>query len=215
MRLRQARGCRGLGRGKLRRFFDYLFSLYRGIIKWAESRSSLPVLSLVAFAEASFFPVPPEVIMFPLCLNRPKSSLKYSLITTISSVSGAVLGYIIGFYFMDIVGEKIIGFFNLSSHFSQVKSLYYTYGHTIVFIAAFTPIPYKVFTIASGALQLNIFVFLLASLAGRGARYFLIGFLFYFFGERAREFIEKHFNNFVIIITVLIIAGLLLYFYFF
>lgn len=186
--------------------------LYDWVLSWAETPYGLPVLGLLAFAEASFFPVPPDVLLMALCLALPSKAYRFALVATIGSVTGGVAGYLIGWGFWGTVSplffDYIPGF--TPEGFSHVKSLFDQYDFWTIFAAGFTPIPYKIFTIASGAFQINLPIFIGASLISRALRFFLVAALFYYLGRPARVLIEKYFNMLTILFLGLLFGGFLL-----
>jgi membrane protein YqaA with SNARE-associated domain len=179
----------------------------------ANSKQAAYFLTLLAFAESSFFPVPPDTMLIPMVFANKEKWLKYSLITTLSSVAGGIAGYYIGMFFFNSVAYPIIEFYNAVHHFQVVENWYKTYGFVSVFAAGLTPIPYKVFTIAAGVFKMNLLLFTVASVLGRGIRFFLEGFLINKFGEKALEFIEKKFAIVTIIFTILIILTVIVWKY--
>lgn len=190
--------------------------LYDWVLSWAETRYGLPALGLLAFAEASFFPVPPDVLLMALCLALPTGAYRFALVATIGSVTGGMAGYAIGWGAWESVShyffQYIPGF--SPEGFALVKGLFDQYDFWTVFAAGFTPIPYKIFTIASGAFQINLPVFVLASMVSRGLRFFLVAALFYYLGRPARELIEKYFNLLTVLFLALLIGGFVLIRYF-
>lgn len=186
-------------------------NLYNWVLSWAESKYAVAALFLLAFAESSFFPIPPDVLLIALALSQPDRSFWFSAVCTAGSVVGAIGGYIIGFAFWAAVGEYfflyIPGF--TQELFNKVSLSYEQNSVFIIFTAAFTPIPYKIFTIAAGVSKISVVPFVLASVIGRGARFFLLGFLFKKFGVQAREFIDKYFN----VLTILVVIIYFLAFY--
>lgn len=192
--------------------------LYDWVLHWAETPYGPAALFILAFAESSFFPIPPDALLIALALGVKSKSFKFATICTIGSVLGALLGYAIGHYvwwdgneFSQIAiffFDKIPGF----SHelFYSVKQLYDEWNFWIVFTAGFTPIPYKVFTVTGGALNVNIFLFLIASIISRAGRFFLVAFLIWKFGPQIKGFIDKYFNWLAIAFTVLLIGGFVL-----
>jgi len=186
--------------------------LYDWVLSWAETPYGVPALGLLAFAEASFFPVPPDVLLIALCLALPTKAYRYALVATLGSAAGGVLGYGIGWG----VWEAMSGYFfqyvpGFSAEgFDQVGALFDQYDFWTVFAAGFTPIPYKIFTIAAGAFQINFPIFVGASIISRGLRFFLVAGLFYYLGRPARVFIEKYFNLLTILSLVLLVVALLL-----
>ncbi len=189
--------------------------LYDWVLHWSETPYGPAALFILAFAESSFFPIPPDALLIALALGAKTKSFRFALICTIGSVLGALLGYAIGHFvwwngneFSQLANfffERIPGF----SHeiFYKVKELYDEWNFWIVFTAGFTPIPYKVFTITGGALNVNIFLFLIASIISRAGRFFLVAFLIWKFGPQIKGFIDKYFNWLAIAFTVLLIGG--------
>jgi len=184
--------------------------LYDWVLHWAETPYGIWALFLLAFCESSFFPIPPDILLIALAIAIPKKSLKYALICSVGSVLGGCFGYLIGWQFMASIGEKIISFYGLSQKFDYIRNLYINYDAWAICIAGFTPIPYKVFTISAGAFNINLSVFVLASIVSRSARFFLIGGLIYIFGPEIQTFIDKHFNILAVTFTVLLVAGFIL-----
>jgi len=181
--------------------------LYDWVLHWSETPYGPWALFLLAFCESSFFPLPPDILLIALAVAVPKKSIKYALVCSIGSVLGGCFGYLIGWRFMEGIGNKIILFYNFSDKFNYIKGLYQTYDAWAVGVAGFTPIPYKVFTISAGAFGINFLVFLFASLVSRSARFFLVGGLIYRFGPGIQSFIEKYFNILAVAFTVLLLAG--------
>jgi membrane protein YqaA with SNARE-associated domain len=165
---------------------------------------------MLAFAESSFFPVPPDVLLIALAISVPERAFFFALICAVGSVLGGVGGYIIGYGFMEAVGDRIIHFYGFAEQWARVGDMYNRYAGWAVGIAGFTPIPYKVFTIAAGAFKINFPIFLVASAISRSARFFLLALLIYHFGPPIRLFIDKYFNLLVIAFTVLLLGGFLL-----
>jgi len=184
-----------------------LKSLYDWVLHWADTKYGTLALVLVAFSESSFFPIPPDVLLIPLSLSKPKKAFYYAGLTTLFSVLGAIGGYLIGLWLMDTVGYPILQFYSATDKFGMVALYYNKYNALAVGIAGFTPIPYKVFTIAAGACRINFPIFLIASIVSRGARFFIVATLLHFFGAKAKIFIDKHFNLLSLIFAILLIAG--------
>lgn len=189
--------------------------LYDWVLKWADTPYGSWALFLLAFAESSFFPIPPDVLLIALAVGKPEKSLKFALICSLGSVLGGALGYLIGWQLMAVVGDKIVAFYGLTDKVSYIASLYNQYDAWAVGIAGFTPIPYKVFTITAGAFKINFIIFLMASAVSRSARFFLVGLLIYIFGPQIQGFIDKYFNILVIVFTFLLVAGFVLIKYLF
>ncbi len=192
-------------RNPLRRIYDWTLSL-------AERKTSSWWLGLISFSEASFFPIPPDVLLIPLCLGAIRRALKFALICSIASVLGGLAGYAIGFYGW----ETLEGFFYdfvpgfTPEKFEEISGWYEEWGWYIVFLAGFTPIPYKVFTVASGVMDMALIPFLLASAVSRSARFFLVAILISKFGEPMKERIDRHFNKCALAFGVLLVGGFLL-----
>jgi len=184
--------------------------LYDWVLHWAETPYGTWALFLLAFAESSFFPIPPDVLLIALALSIPTKSFRYALICSAGSITGGVLGYMIGFQFMELAGLRIIHFYGLTEKYTYIGELYNHYNAWAVMIAGFTPLPYKIFTIAGGAFEINFTVFLVASALSRSARFFIVAWLIYRFGERIRSFIDKYFNLMTVVFTVLLIGGFLI-----
>lgn len=187
----------------------WIRSLYDWVLSWAETPYGAPALFLLAVAEASFFPIPPDVLLLPLCVGKRARSLRFAAICTAGSVLGGAIGYALGWgawgALHQLFYDYVPGF--TEDKFNMVGGLYESYNFWVVFVAAFTPIPYKVITIAAGAFQINFVMFMVASVVGRAARFFLVAGMLYFFGEPIKGFIDRWFNLLVVAFTVLLIGG--------
>jgi len=191
-------------------------TLYKKCLDLAGHKSSKYYLALVSFVESSFFPIPPDVMVIPMVISKKNDFIKIFLITTIFSVLGGILGYFIGVFFFD-VGMQIMSFYsyedkltNLKNNLINSKGFYAWFG--ILFLAGFTPLPYKVFTIASGLIGFNITIFILISLVSRGLRFFIVSYLSYKFGDLFTQFMDKHGSKWFTIVGILIvIVGILIY----
>jgi membrane protein YqaA with SNARE-associated domain len=188
---------------------------YDWVLHWAETPSAVPALFILAFAESSFFPIPPDVLLIALSISIPRRSFYYAGVCSVASILGGILGYYIGLEFMELIGNRILDFYGYMDEFQQVGDLYRAYDVWMVGLAGFTPIPYKVFTIASGAFEIPFFSFIAASLVSRSARFFLVGGLIYLFGAPVKEFIDKYFNVLTILFFVLLVLGFVLIKYIF
>jgi len=184
-----------------------LKSLYDWVLSWAESPYGTLALFLLAFAESSFFPIPPDVLLIALAISKSRRSFYYGFICLIGSISGGMLGYFLGWQLMEAVGKPILNFYGVMDKFEYIGNLYRQYDAWAVGIAGFTPIPYKVFTISAGAFRINFVVFLIASAIGRGGRFFIVSGLIYIFGAKIKSFIDKYFNILSIILVILLIFG--------
>lgn len=184
--------------------------MYDWVLHWAKTPYAVPALFLLAFAESSFFPVPPDVLLIALAISIPKKSFKYAMICMIGSVLGGILGYGIGLYGYELVGKPIVDFYHGQEIMNMIKLQYDQHGFFGILIAAITPIPYKVFTIASGVFEFDFWSFFVASVLGRGTRFFVVAGLIWKFGPAIRDFIEKYFNYLSIAFMVLLIGGFLI-----
>ncbi|GMU33966.1 MAG: hypothetical protein AMXMBFR20_18380 [Planctomycetia bacterium] len=181
--------------------------MYDWVLHWAHTPHGAIALFLLAFAESSFFPVPPDVLLIALVLGARQKWWRFAATCTVASVFGGIGGYLIGLGLMDTVGQKIIAFYHAEKYYEQVTGWYQQYDYWIVFIAAFTPIPYKVFTIASGAFHMNVVGFALVSVVGRGMRFFIVAALLYKFGPPMQRFIDKYFNLLCLAFVILLVGG--------
>lgn len=186
---------------------SWLRRLYDWTLSWAEHPYAKYALFFIALIESSVFPIPPDILLIALALGQPKSALRFAAITTVGSTVGAVVGYGIGFLLWASVGQPIIEFYGLTSQYLKAEDWFAVYGVAIVLIAGFSPIPFKVITIAAGAFGLAFIPFILAALASRGARFFLEAAILRWGGDRLRSFVEKHFELMTILITLLVVAG--------
>jgi len=184
--------------------------LYDWVLHWAETPFGSWALFILAFAESSFFPIPPDVLLIALAISIPAKAFRYALICSVGSVLGGMAGYVIGHQFMDLIGFRILAFYDLMDNYSVISKLYERYNAWAVGIAGFTPIPYKVFTISAGAFKINFPVFLAASIASRSARFFIVGWLIYKFGSGIRTFIDRYFNILSVVFVILLIGGFIL-----
>lgn len=190
--------------------FVWIKRMYHWVLHWADTPYGVPALFVLAFAESSFFPIPPDVLLIALALAKPRRSLWYAAVCSVGSVLGGMAGYGIGFFLWDTVGQPIINFYHAQATFVTVQGYYQENAFFYVFTAAFTPIPYKVFTIAGGICQISFWQdLILASLIGRSARFFLVAALFYFFGPPIKKFIDRYFELLTLIFGVLLVGGFL------
>lgn len=187
-----------------------LQKIYTRCMEWINTPAGVWVLFLIAVAESSFFPIPPDVFLIALCIGAPKKSFKYAAICSIGSVIGGAIGYGLGLGFMDTLGVKILDLYGLQEKYEIVQHWYREYDAWAVGAAGFTPLPYKLFTITAGAFKLNFFVFMLVSIVARSARFFLVAGLIYKFGSRVQHFIYKYFNLLTIAFLVLLFGGFII-----
>ena len=164
-------------------------------------------MQVIAFAESSFFPVPPDVLLIPMVIAERKKWFQIALICSVGSILGALLGYYIGYQFYELIGQKIVDLYNLQPAVDIVSAKYHEHAFIAIFTAAFTPIPFKVFTIVAGLVKISITTLIIASAIGRSARFFIVAILLRLFGEKIQYFIEKYFNLLTIVFVVLLIGG--------
>lgn len=186
--------------------------IYDWVIHWSETRHAVPALILLSFAESSFFPIPPDVLLLPMCLARPKKAFTYAFWCTLASVLGGLFGYWLGYALWESGLEQIcydwIPGFN-EQKFATASSWYGEYSFWIVFTAGFSPIPYKIFTITAGVCHedVSIGMFVLASIVSRGARFYLEAALLRRFGEPIRDFVERRLGLLSLAFCVVLIGG--------
>lgn len=177
---------------------------------WANTPYATLSLFLIAVAEASFFPIPPDVLLIALGISLPGRAFWYALICSAGSVLGSCLGYLIGYGLFELVGRPIISFYGLWEEFDYIRARFHENAFLAIAVAGFTPIPYKLFTIAAGVCKVNLLTLLLASAFSRSGRFFAEGALIYFFGGQVRVFIERYFNILTLVFVVLLVLGYLL-----
>ncbi len=184
----------------LRRLYDWTISFAHGPrAAWA--------LFLVAFAESSFFPIPPDILLVPMVIAAPERAWRYAGIALLGSVTGGLAGYAIGAFFYDTLGSRILEFYGMTDKFAVFRETYNDWGAWAVLIAGLTPFPYKVITILSGTTGLSLPVFMAASLVARGLRFFVLAGLLRYFGPPIRGFIEKHLTLVFTLFVVLLVGG--------
>jgi len=184
--------------------------LYEYVLKLANHAKAKYYLFFLSVAESSFFPIPPDVMLLPMCLSNSKKAWKFALITTVGSVLGGIIGYLIGVYAFGFI-EPYLYDWGYMSAYERAVMWFEEWGFWAIFIAGFSPIPYKVFTIAGGALAMPLLPFILASIIGRGARFYLVALFVIMFGKQADELIRKHMSKLVWGMVLLIIFFLLIF----
>ena len=195
--------------------FTALRKLYNWVLHWAETPYSLFALFILSFSEASFFPIPPDILLIALALGRRERALKIAFICSIASIAGGLVGYSIGhFIWWDETNYNSIAnfFFNnvpgfTEDLFQKIQNQYNHYGFIIIFTAGFTPIPFKVFTISAGAFDISLPLFLIASTISRSARFFLVSFLILKYGEKINNFIDQYFNLLSILFVIILFGS--------
>jgi membrane protein YqaA with SNARE-associated domain len=184
----------------LRRLYDWTMAMAGG-------RYAVPALAGVSFAESSFFPIPPDIVLIPMVLAARARAWWYAFLATLSSVLGGLFGYLIGAVVFDRIGVPLLEFYGYTEQFQTFSTWFSDQGAWIVLFAGVTPFPYKVITITSGAVGLSLPVFILASIVARGLRFFIVAGLLYFFGPAIRDFIEKRLALVFTLFVVLLIGG--------
>ncbi len=184
-----------------------LRALYNRVIALAASRRAPIWLAVVAFAESSFFPVPPDVLLVPMALARPERAYRLAGLCTVASVVGGMLGYLIGYGLYEAVAAPLIHFYHYEAAADAFVQRFQQYGLWVILIKGLTPIPYKIVTIASGMAHFNFPLFVMASVITRGARFFVLASLLRYFGEPARHFIEQRLTLVTTVTVVAVVAG--------
>lgn len=184
----------------IRKTYDTMLSL-------SAQSNAMVFLFLVAFAESSFFPIPPDIMLIPMVLATPQKAWKIAGLATFASVLGGFFGYGIGVYFFDFIAKPLLEFYGYLGKFQEFENYYHEFGAWIVFGAGITPFPYKIITIASGAVHLNLFVFTVASVLARGIRFYIVAWLLKRFGAPMKIFIEKNLGWLSVLFLVLLIGG--------
>lgn len=169
-----------------------LRKLYDWVVAWAGHRRAEWGLAGISVAESSFFPIPPDVLMIPMCFSQPTKAWRYALITTLASVFGGMIGYLLGAQFYDIIGKPLLSAYGYQDKFDTFQQVFSEWGWWIVIGAGFTPFPYKVITVSAGLTGLSFPIFMAASVIGRGARFFLLALLFWWIGPKIKPFIEQN-----------------------
>jgi membrane protein YqaA with SNARE-associated domain len=185
-----------------------LRSAYDWCIAAADKPYALWLLGAIAFAESSFFPIPPDTMLVPMSLAHPKRAISFATLCTIASVAGGLLGYAIGALLYDTVGHWLISLYGYGNKVAEFRAAYAAWGAWIILLKGLTPIPYKIVTITSGFAGYNIWLFVVFSIIARGMRFYLVAFLLSRYGEQARTIIEERLGLWVTIAAVVIVAGI-------
>jgi membrane protein YqaA with SNARE-associated domain len=186
-----------------------LRDVYKSILRLAAGPRAEAGLFVVSFTESSFFPIPPDVMLAPMCLTRPERAWRYAFVCTVASVLGALLGYAIGYLLFESVGSFIISLFGYAGKEDALRASYSQYGAYVIFLKGLTPIPFKLVTIVSGAMEFSLPIFVLACTVTRGARFFLVAWLFRTFGPTLAPVIERRIGLVSLLLVALLIVGLL------
>jgi membrane protein YqaA with SNARE-associated domain len=180
---------------------------YDWTMRMATHRKAPQALFWVSFAESSFFPIPPDAMLVPMVLANRARAWYFAGVATVASVLGGILGYAIGYFVFETLGQWVINLYGLAHQFETYRAAYNEWGLWIILIKGLTPIPYKLVTIASGAAAFNVWVFIAASIVTRGARFFMVAALLYWFGEPIRGFIERRLTLLTTAFLVLLVGG--------
>ena len=181
--------------------------LYARTLEIAAGPHALMALLVVSFAESSFFPIPPDILLIPMILARPHQAFRLAALCTLASVVGGLVGYAIGYFLFDAIGRPVLEFYNAMGSYEALKAGFAEWGVWIIIIKGMTPIPYKLITIASGVAQFDLIAFILASIVSRSLRFFLVAALLWYFGDAARQFIERRLTLVTTVFAVALVGG--------
>jgi len=195
--------------------FDFLYkikmSLRSFVLKYADTPTAGRFLAVLSFAESSFFPVPPDILLIAiLASHKTHRWVYYSAITSVFSVLGAIFAYVLGFYFYESIGRTIVSFYHLEDSIVVVREFFAGNAFVAIFLAGFTPIPYKLFTLSAGFFNINFFVFIIASILSRTLRFFGVGYIMKVFGREVGFFAFKYFNILTLLFAFIVVVILLL-----
>lgn len=189
--------------------FTWVRRTYDWTLAWAEHRHSQTALAVLAFTESFFFPVPPDVLLMVMGAAKPKRALWFGFICSVFSILGGIFGYVLGYFAWQLLEPFFFRFVFSPELFHKVGELFEANAFWSIFTAAFTPIPFKVFTVSAGAFQISFWPFLAAAVVGRPLRFMIVSALLYFFGAPVKDFVDRYFNLLTVIFTVLLIGGFL------
>ncbi|MEH6758290.1 MAG: YqaA family protein [Parasphingorhabdus sp.] len=181
--------------------------LYDWMLEKAGHRHATRWLAGFSFTESSFFPIPPDVLLAPMCLAKPEKSFYYALICSVFSVLGALLGYAIGYFLFETIGIAILDFYGLADKFDSFAQSFNEQGWLVVLLAGFTPLPFKVVTIAAGSTAMPLYIMVIAAIISRSARFFIVAALLRFFGPPMKEWIDKNFALTTAVVGILFVGG--------
>jgi len=185
----------------------FIRKIYDKMLELSEGKGAMMALFAVAFAESSFFPIPPDIMLIPMILATPSKAWRIAGFATLASVLGGYFGYAIGVFFFELIAEPLLSFYGYLEKFQTFENYYHEYGAWIVFGAGLTPFPYKIITIASGAVHLDLMVFTVASILARGGRFFIVAWLLKRYGAPMKTFIEKNLGWLSVLFLILLIGG--------
>ncbi|HLF66317.1 MAG TPA: YqaA family protein [Gammaproteobacteria bacterium] len=181
-------------------------ALYHRVLNWSAHKHAVYYLMALSFIESSFFPIPPDVMLGPMCLAHRERAWYFAMLTTIASVIGGIFGYLIGMFAFDIAVQPVVAYLGYEDKFIEVEEWFNRYGVWIIFTAGFTPIPYKLFTIGAGIMAMPFLPFVIASIIGRGARFFLVAGLIILGGQKLEDNLRKYVDTIGWTTVVLILA---------
>ena len=181
--------------------------LYEWVLSWAHSPFGVGMLALISFAESSFFPIPPDPLQIALSIERPRRSFRYALVSALASVLGAILGWVIGYALWGWLEPYFVPNIISQENMDKVHAFFGVWGFWALFAAAFTPLPFKAFTITAGMMSMPIPIFLVACFIGRALRFFAVGTLLFFFGPAVKGFIDKYFGILSLLFLVMLLGG--------
>jgi membrane protein YqaA with SNARE-associated domain len=184
--------------------------MYDWVLRMAHHRHALRTLAAVSFAESSFFPIPPDAMLIPMCIARPDRAYRYAAICTLASVLGGILGYAIGYYLFEALAEPVLRAYGHADAMATFQGWYDRWGALVILIKGLTPIPYKIVTITSGFAGYNFLLFIVFSIIARAGRFFLLAFLLHRYGEQARHIIEKRLGLWVSLGAAVVVIGIVL-----
>ncbi len=191
------------------RLMGWIRALYDRTLSLAERPTATWWLALISFAESSFFPIPPDVMLMPMCLMQRQKALRLAAICTVASVFGGLFGYALGYFFFDYLGMPILAMYGAEAKYETFQLWYEKHGPLVIFAAGFSPIPYKVITITAGVSHFNLLLFVLISALSRGLRFFIVAGVVKMFGEPAIQFIDRYFDKLTLLAVILFIGGFL------
>ena len=181
--------------------------LYVRMLEIAAGPRALWAMLAVSFVESSVFPIPPDILLVPMILARPRQAWRLAALCTLASVAGGLLGYAIGYFLFDAIGRPVLEFYKAMGSYEALKVGFAEWGVWIIIIKGMTPIPYKLITIASGVAQFDLIAFILASIVSRSIRFFLVAALLWYFGDAARQFIERRLTLVTTVFAVALVGG--------
>lgn len=184
--------------------------MYNWVVSWAEKPQAEKALAGISAAESSFFPIPPDPLVIAMVTARPKRWVRIATICTAASVIGGVVGYLIGVFLFETVGQWVIDIYSLQDQFETVREYFNDHAWLAVLVGGFTPIPYKLITISAGAFAINLPLFIIASIISRGGRFFLVAGLMRFIGHRYKDQIEKYVDVLGFLFILLVVGGFIL-----